>query len=689
LGKGVRLSRSAVSAIMISLLVVGTLALAFNFQPVKASGTIYINADGSISPSTAPISTIDNVTYTFTGNITNDSIVIERDNIVLNGAGSTLQGPGSYNGVTLFSTSNATLENITITGFEYGIWLNSSSRNCISGNIITNSGMYGIWLGSSSNDNTVCGNNIMNNGYGVLVTISSNNNTVSENNITANAGYGVCVSYSSYNNTVCENLITENSLDGIWFASGGNIISKNNITANNESGVYLFTGSNMVSDNNIATNGQDGVFVDDNSNTICGNNVTANNGSGVYVNQLAGGNNITANNITTNNGHGIYLNGGLNTIYGNNIATNGQDGVFVVGWIFLESLNNMIYGNNITANGDHGVNLQFCSSNTVYGNNITANTTYGAYLYHSGNNMIYGNNITNDNIGVCLFYPDSNNNTICGNDIMNNEYGVVLISSNNNEVYHNSFMNNTQQTSSVNSANKWDDGYPNGGNCWSDYVGIDEMNGPSQNLPGGDDIGDTPYTIDSNNRDEYPLMSPHYVVATNITYSKTVIGQGLCMNISATVANCGAFDESLNLTIVANSTLVTENVTSLAIAHDFVVVFTWNVSDCVLYSNYTLSACVSPVPGGASFLEHNCTGGLFVVSIKGDLTGGTANAWDFVPDGKVYIEDVSVVAKCFGQKVPPAPANCDVTGQTIGVPDGKIQIDDVATVAKHFGDHYP
>jgi len=38
------------------------LALAFNIQPVKASGSIYIRADGSIDPPTAPIFTMDNVT---------------------------------------------------------------------------------------------------------------------------------------------------------------------------------------------------------------------------------------------------------------------------------------------------------------------------------------------------------------------------------------------------------------------------------------------------------------------------------------------------------------------------------------------------------------------------------------------------------------------------------------------------
>ena len=60
------------------------LTLAFNIQPVKASGTIYVRADGSIDPPDAPILTVDNITYTFAGNI-NDSIVVERDNIVLMG----------------------------------------------------------------------------------------------------------------------------------------------------------------------------------------------------------------------------------------------------------------------------------------------------------------------------------------------------------------------------------------------------------------------------------------------------------------------------------------------------------------------------------------------------------------------------------------------------------------------------
>lgn len=56
-----------------------------------------------------------------------------------------------------------------------------------------------------------------------------------------------------------------------------------------------------------------------------------------------------------------------------------------------------------------------------------------------------------------------------------------------------------------------DDGYPSGGNYWSDYSGVDEKSGPNQDLSGSDGIGDTPYVIDENNTDHYPLIN-FYVI---------------------------------------------------------------------------------------------------------------------------------------------------------------------------------
>ena len=119
------------------------------------------------------------------------------------------------------------------------------------------------------------------------------------------------------------------------------------------------------------------------------------------------------------------------------------------------------------------------------------------------------------------------------------------------------------------------------------------------------------------------------------------------------------------------------------------ITFIWN-SAGLARGNYTMWAYAWPVLGETYTVDNNFTANcIVVVSGVGDLTGKTPNPFDFVPDGRVYIEDVAVVSKFFGYKVPPTPANCDVTGPTIGVPDGKIQIDDVATVSKQFGQLYP
>ena len=54
----------------------------------------------------------------------------------------------------------------------------------------------------------------------------------------------------------------------------------------------------------------------------------------------------------------------------------------------------------------------------------------------------------------------------------------------------------------------WDDGYPSGGNYWSDCTDVDLYSGPYQNEAGSDGIWDHPYVIDADNQDRYPLVNP-------------------------------------------------------------------------------------------------------------------------------------------------------------------------------------
>jgi len=55
-----------ISGLMLSLFLISMLTSALNIQSIKASGTIYIRADGSIDPLTAPIK-LDGDTYTLQG----------------------------------------------------------------------------------------------------------------------------------------------------------------------------------------------------------------------------------------------------------------------------------------------------------------------------------------------------------------------------------------------------------------------------------------------------------------------------------------------------------------------------------------------------------------------------------------------------------------------------------------------
>lgn len=102
-------------------------------------------------------------------------------------------------------------------------------------------------------------------------------------------------------------------------------------------------------------------------------------------------------------------------------------------------------------------------------------------------------------VGI-VFSDSSNHNCIYGNNIANEFYGIEFGWSSGNWVYRNFFINNDRQAYVIPSGyvNVWDNGYPSGGNYWSDYAGIDENK---------DGFGDTPYIIDAQNADHYPLTS--------------------------------------------------------------------------------------------------------------------------------------------------------------------------------------
>jgi hypothetical protein len=172
------------------------------------------------------------------------------------------------------------------------------------------------------------------------------------------------------------------------------------------------------------------------------------------------------------------------------------------------------------------------------------------------------------------------------------------------------------------------------------------------------------------------------VAATNVTPAKSVVGQGYITYINATVQNQGDYEETFNVTVYANTTYIASQNVTLTSGNSTTITFTWNATGFAK-GNYTISAYAWPVQGETDTADNTFTDGWVIVAMIGDITGP-----DGYPDGKCDMRDVGLVARHFGETVPPAPPDCDITGPT-GVPDGVVDMRDIGLVARHFGETDP
>jgi len=482
------MEKKTASSIMLALLLTSMLTVAFNIQPANASGTIYIRADGSIDPPSTPISSVDNVTYTFSNNIS-DSIVIERDNILVDGMGYVLRPPEPYSGthgISVSGRNNVTIKNVRYTNWWFVVYLENCSNCAITETCSEDWCLAAFWLNLSSMVN-IFGNNITEGGFRTILLTNSNYNVISDNRIGKigkACGRGIELYSSSSHNDIRNNIIV-NGIFGLDSESDWNNVYGNSIT-----------GGSAYSDY--------GIWVSSSNNNIYENNVS-NNTEGIYVVGAAQGNYIARNNVTANRADGIYLCGPTSTIIHNNTVTANQG----EGIRFYGAGQNVVSDNNIASNYGDGILLTGSSSNnTVSGNTISQNSQSGLR--------------TTDSLGQS------------------------------NTIFHNNFLNNSVQASiDYAPPNIWDSGYPSGGNYWSDYTGADLYSGPLQNETGNDGIGDAPYVINSEEVDRYPLIHmwtyKGLYVSIAPTVSTTSIGGTVTYDI--TVENfqnsCGTFTMSI------------------------------------------------------------------------------------------------------------------------------------------------
>jgi parallel beta-helix repeat protein len=475
------------------------LSLSFNFKSTKAewTGTVYIRADGSIDPPDAPITTDDYVTYTLTGNITStaDGIVVEKDDIVIDGVGYVVEGMGSLyykdlyrsedKGIYIYGRNNVTVRNVQVRNFFYGIVLYDSqncivsdnflANNCygviayltegvvISKNLINNNVDGGVWISHSLNS-IVSQNNITGNGvYGGLWIGQSDGNIIS-GNIFVNSGLGL---QGSFNNIIVNNTVNGRPLiyiendSNITIGEAGqvilinctNILVKNLELSNTYVGIYLWNTTNATVIENKINNNYIGVYlVRSSSNIISKNNITNNERCGVLL--RASSNNIINQNIFVDDG--LYVEASYGNIVYDNMVNDkplvyleGVEDVVIegeVGQVILVGCNRITVKNLNIFNTSVGIEL-INTYNSIISNNNLVTKFRGIFLFESENNLISQNKITtylSYSSGIFLTYATGN--IITRNSITNRVNGgigvMIHLYSNNNLISENNITNN-------------------------------------------------------------------------------------------------------------------------------------------------------------------------------------------------------------------------------------------------------
>ncbi len=394
---------------MILSVVISVLIVPLKIERINASGTVYIRADGSVQPATAPISTTDNASYFFTADI-HDSVIVERDNIIIDGGGYMVNGTsGIFDyGIDMSGRNNITLRNVGITDFTTSINL-ESAYHC----------------------------------------------TITDSNLTDDNG--VIMRYSYYNNIIGNNIECQYVIVSLRDSNYNNVSMNRMIGTENSTGISLSNSDgNLLHENEIVNCGFESVKVYLSSDNVISNNVISNSMS-IGVDLESSSHILIIENTIMNSGYaGILIDyGQYNSIISNNITEN-QKGIYA--WNCHDIL---IDGNLIESNIDFGIGLwgTFTYTHHVENNTITRNNII--------NNQV-GIEFWTDNEPEKL-----RNNIITCNNITGNQVGISLSLCSGNEIYHNNFIDNLNHVVTDDFYNSWDDDYPSGGNYWDDYDGND------------------------------------------------------------------------------------------------------------------------------------------------------------------------------------------------------------------------
>ncbi|MGD6807372.1 MAG: right-handed parallel beta-helix repeat-containing protein [Candidatus Bathyarchaeia archaeon] len=187
----------------------------------------------------------------------------------------------------------------------------------------------------------------------------------------------------------------------------------------------------------------------------------------------------------------------------------------------------------------------------------------GIYVNGGGSNVFTKNSLVNNSLG--MHFESTDNNIITENSINYIKHsvdssvsGIYFNNAHGNIIYHNNF--NTKvgaQAAAYETSNIWDNGHPNGGNYWIDY----QTKYPNAQQLNNSESYDTPYVINDQNQDRYPLLEPYSAKFPAIAVLSTVeiynvSSVPLDFTVDKPVAWMGySLDGTQNVTLSGNGTL--------------------------------------------------------------------------------------------------------------------------------------
>jgi hypothetical protein len=135
------------------------------------------------------------------------------------------------------------------------------------------------------------------------------------------------------------------------------------------------------------------------------------------------------------------------------------------------------------------------------------------------------------------------------------------------------------------------------------------------------------------------------VAVVTVEPEKTVIGQGYDLRVTVKVGNYGVYNETFNVTVYINTTVLGFQAVTLSSGTKADVLFVKS-SSSFSKGYYTLNASADPVSGETDTADNNCPGGWILVAMVGDLGGGVPPQF-FNCDGNVDGKDLSLFLQCY------------------------------------------